>query len=654
MLALVTRTHSLLQPSSFMQPSRSTSTDVAVEQASMETLLAAVDQLGRDAASNEVAEEEAYYRDLFRLLLREGPFEAVAVWAIADSGPVLKACAPASAHFSPLPGHLLGRLLSNESLEFRDADASKNGSSPAAAPRAIAGARIQGSEGVALEVASKTAAHSGRSLRLLEALAELISHVDTRFRYRAARRRDRAAHDVERVVRSFHQGRSLNETALLIAAGFQETLGDDRAWVCRTGEGTTRVLASSAPGDVARRQLLVRRVEEVARAALATGSPIAWSAGETAGPAGEAVLALAEEGKARRVTVALLTPPDARKAAGLVVLERFSDVSTPDEPARREMLVPHASLALARALEDERRGWKNRLVGESGVWWKRGVALAAIAGTILFLAAPIPLEVEASGQLLPATVRSVFAPADGVVEAMYVHHAQTVNAGTTLLDIRSPELDLERERVAGQISELNARLAAIQVLRTQGRPAGPEAGGDLSAQEEQVHVALKGAMEQRRLIQEQSARLTLRSPIAGVVDRWDLDEALAARPVVRGQHLCDILDVAGPWKLDLRIPDQSAARVFAARSAAGGLPVRFVVRTEPRTEHITTLSRVGERTEVDEAGQLFLRGTAAVTSDLPVARRAGASVLARIDCGRRSRAFVWFHDLWDFVALKFL
>jgi hypothetical protein len=131
-------------------------------------------------------------------------------------------------------------------------------------------------------------------------------------------------------------------------------------------------------------------------------------------------------------------------------------------------------------------------------------------------------------------------------------------------------------------------------------------------------------------------------------------EALEARPVVRGQHLCDVLDVHGPWKLDVRIPDKSAGFVFAARSTGAELPVRYVLRTDPQTEFRTALSELSDRTELDESGRLHVRGAALLPDDSPLVRRAGASVVARIECGRRSRAFAWFHELWDFIALQFL
>jgi len=619
----------------------------ATEQVAYDSLLAAVDALGRQASN-----EESYYGDVLRLLLREAPFDAVAVWSINEPDAVLKACAPAEASFPPLSPDEVQRAMANRAIELFHRDPSANGNAQSRSARLLAGALIHGPEGIAVEAALKPGVLPDRPLRLLEAIAELVGHVETRFRYLTARSRLTDSADVEQIARSFHQGDSVAGTALLVAAGLQQALGYDRCWVCRISAGDARVIASNTPGDVARRQRLVQKVESAARAAATTGGELSWSTGEH----GRAeLLSLAEEGMARRIAVLPLVPPESDSALGVVVLEQFSAQADPNELARRQSLTPHAAIALKRAMAMDRGNWLRRLTG-NGVsgWWKLGTAAVITMVAAAFLALPVPFEVEAEGRLLPLTVRSIFAPADGVVMTLHVRHGQTVSPDALLLELRSPDLELEGERVAGQISEVTAQLASIQVLRAQGRRASGESPGDLSAQEEQLRAALAGAIEQRSLINEQKGRLSLKSPLTGVVDRWDLDEALASRPVVRGQHLCDVLDVAGPWKLELQIPDKSAGFVFAAREKTPELPVRYVLRTDPRAEFSTRLSALGDRTEVDDGGALVVRGTAVLPEDSTQAKRAGASVMARINCGRRSRAFVWFHELWDFATLQLL
>ena len=631
-----------------MQVSRPVPSDDAREREAFDSLLVAIDDAARQAES-----DEGLYREVLLLLLKQGPVAGTAIWGLEEGRAVLKAVAPSNHQTTAPPADIVSRLIAQEVVALSDAE-SVNGDNGARGGRFLVGFRIAGSEGLAVEATVKSPA-TERWRRLLEAVAELVGHAETRLRYLAARRSLEALTVGNRVIQQFHAGDSLVETSLLVAAGLQDELGYDRCWICRRAGEDARVVSSSAPGDVARRQLLVRAVESVAKQAFSTGRDQAWSAGDEAAAGNAAARRLAEEGFGRRIAVLRLVPPGANEPVAAAVLEQFSGVARDDEASRRAVLVPHAALAMRRGLELDRRSWRGRWGEWTGpAMIRRGLAAAAVIGALVLLAMPVTYDVEAEGRIVPVGLRSLFAPADGVVSKIHVRHGQEVATGEAVLDLRSPELDLDRERTAGQISELTARLAAIQVLRTQGRSGADQSPADLSAQEEQVRAALAGADEQRKLIADQTARLSVQSPIAGVIDRWDLDEALGSRPVARGQHLCDVLDVDGDWKLELFIPDKRAAAVFASRSWSPELPVRYVLRTDPQVEHATRLSALGERTELDEAGRLQVRGTALLGKGSEGERRTGASVIARIECGRRSRAYVWFHELWESFRLLWL
>jgi len=631
-----------------MQVSRPVPSDDAREREAFDSLLVAIDDAARQAES-----DEGLYREVLLLLLKQGPVAGTAIWGLEEGRAVLKAVAPSNHQTTAPPADIVSRLIAQEVVALSDAE-SVNGDNGARGGRFLVGFRIAGSEGLAVEATVKSPA-TERWRRLLEAVAELVGHAETRLRYVAARRSLEALTVGNRVIQQFHAGDSLVETSLLVAAGLQDELGYDRCWICRRAGEDARVVSSSAPGDVARRQLLVRAVESVAKQAFSTGRDQAWSAGDEAAAGNAAARRLAEEGFGRRIAVLRLVPPGANEPVAAAVLEQFSGVARDDEASRRAVLVPHAALAMRRGLELDRRSWRGRWGEWTGpAMIRRGLAAAAVIGALVLLAMPVTYDVEAEGRIVPVGLRSLFAPADGVVSKIHVRHGQEVATGEAVLDLRSPELDLDRERTAGQISELTARLAAIQVLRTQGRSGADQSPADLSAQEEQVRAALAGADEQRKLIADQTARLSVQSPIAGVIDRWDLDEALGSRPVARGQHLCDVLDVDGDWKLELFIPDKRAAAVFASRSWSPELPVRYVLRTDPQVEHATRLSALGERTELDEAGRLQVRGTALLGKGSEGERRTGASVIARIECGRRSRAYVWFHELWESFRLLWL
>ena len=618
--------------------------DDVLERESFERLLVAIDERGRAAD-----DEESYYRDILLLLLREGPFSAAALWTLNDGEATLKAIAPSTARLSTPPSELVTRLMANQVVESAH-DVVPGEANGSHGSRFLAGSRIVSDQGIALDLTLQSATASDRLRRLLEALAELIGVAETRLRYQAVQRRTEALAASDRIIQQFHSGESLRETALLVAAGLQDALGYDRCWICRKLGRSARVIVTSAPGDVARRQKLVRAVEELATVVFDGGRELEWKSGESSGAAGPPVLRLAEEGSARRVTVIPLARAE-QPVVAVAVLEQFSAISNDGEAARRRTLEPHAALALARAIDLERRTWRNLWIEQgSSAWVRRGIIAGILLTAAAFLAMPVPFNVEAEGRLMPGRMRSVFAPADGNIADVHVRHGQSVSDNELLLNLRSPELDLDRERVIGQIRELQAKLASIQVLRTQGRSSSEQSPGDLSAQEEQLRVALAGAEEQGRLVAAQLSQLAVKSPIAGIIDRWDLD-SLDSRPVVRGQHLCDVLDVQGGWKVDLRIPDRKAAAVLAARMHQADLPVRFVLRSDPRNEDLTQLEALGERTELDDQGKLTIHATAPLREDSTLPRRAGATVVARIDCGRKSRAYVWFHELWDTLAL---
>ncbi len=627
--------------------SRSAPFDAPAPAADFDALLIAIDDLGK-----RLQHDRDYYRELLEILLRSGQFAAIRVWTIRDGLPALKAIAPDAPAPAAPPEPLCERALRNQAIDL--SDPASNGSSHSI--RQAAGFRILDDLGILLDVTLSPSAAQERTRRLLEAVAELVGHAETRLHLLASRQQAAALAATDQIVRDLNQPNSLEETALLIADSFRRELGYDRAWLCQILHGQARVLASGATSDLQRRQLLARHVTNLANAVVTAGREIRWELGQPANPVHELCRALADEGAARRITAfPLRNRAEEESCDAIVILEQFTASAREDEAAKRTALEPHAAQAFANALSRQRLSWGARLWNSEGMTSRRrAVITAAILAGLAFLAFPVPFQIEVDGRLMPVNTRAVFAPVDGIVSVIPVQHGSAVASGATLLELRSPTLDAERERILGEISELKARLATLQVMRAQGRRPSGESPGDLSAQEEQVQLALNSAERQRELIERQFSQLRIHSPINGAVDRWDLVESLASRPVVRGQHLLDVLDVAGDWELELEIPDRSIASVIAARSGGASLPVTYVLRTDPHGEHRATLTSVDDRTQVSPQGQLVVHATAQLPADATVTRRAGASILARIECGRCTRAYSWFHELWNSLALWWL
>jgi len=81
------------------------------------------------------------------------------------------------------------------------------------------------------------------------------------------------------------------------------------------------------------------------------------------------------------------------------------------------------------------------------------------------------------------------------------------------------------------------------------------------------------------------------------------------------------------------------------------LRVAYILATDPATTHYGYIEEIHEMAEVrGEEGNTVLIKVALNKEDLsPEHIRPGASVTAKVECGRRAVGYVWFHDLIAFV-----
>ncbi|HLQ43874.1 MAG TPA: HlyD family secretion protein, partial [Planctomycetaceae bacterium] len=177
----------------------------------------------------------------------------------------------------------------------------------------------------------------------------------------------------------------------------------------------------------------------------------------------------------------------------------------------------------------------------------------------------------------------------------------------------------------------------------------------LTSEEEELKQSISSLNRQLDIINRRIADLTLRSPIAGQVVRWDLIRSLEARPVRQGQLLMQVVDTQGPWQIELRIPDRLVRHVMAAKAQAkDGLDVRFLFRMAPNTTYSAKLDTVNLATDLDQDGELSTLATVPLNHrDIPDLRP-GSSVVAKIHCGRRSVGYVWLRELFEFVQTRVL
>ena len=507
-------------------------------------------------------------------------------------------------------------------------------------------------------------------LRFLSAVCEMAADYDRQRQLRELRRQAGSRATCDNFARAVHGSLEVRRVAFTIANDGRALLGCDRASVALVRGRRARLASVSGVDTVNRHAASVGRLEALIETVVAIDEPL-WFPDDTAllPPQVERALqAHLDESHARRLTIVLLHAAEdtagadaERTVIGALVCEHFAAPPADAEIRQRLSLVAaHGEIALANALAYEsvplsifwrtarRASWLVRARQLPRTALVAAALLALVAALVLL---PVDLTVEGRGELLPERRREIFAPVDGVIAEIRVAHGDVVAAGETLLVLRRPQLDFERTRVMGELQTARKRLAALQASRFGGAAASAEArdqNHQRTADEEEVKELLKNLAEQLVLLDRQETDLTITSPIAGQVLTWDVAQLLESRPIERGHLLLSVGAADGPWELELRVDDDRIGHVLQARRASDEpLDVSFLLAMSPDQTYQARLREVAMTTDViDDSGPQVLV-TAAVDSETLPRLRPGASVVAKIHCGRRSLGYVWLHDLWD-------
>ena len=116
-----------------------------------------------------------------------------------------------------------------------------------------------------------------------------------------------------------------------------------------------------------------------------------------------------------------------------------------------------------------------------------------------------------------------------------------------------------------------------------------------------------------------------------------------------------VADLDGPWELELRISDDQAGHVLAAQQEFGPpLPVSFILATDPGVPYTGQLRELGTATEVDDAGRPTLFALVDLQAASVPQPRPGATVIAKIHCGRRALGYVWLRQIFEAIQSRLL
>jgi multidrug resistance efflux pump len=182
----------------------------------------------------------------------------------------------------------------------------------------------------------------------------------------------------------------------------------------------------------------------------------------------------------------------------------------------------------------------------------------------------------------------------------------------------------------------------------------------LAGRAAQLRREIASLEDQLELYETKKKDLVVTSPIDGVIVTWQVRDRLLLRPVQTGQALLSVADKTGQWELEVHLPDDRLGHVnramTAARESGRPLEVDYIIATDPGTRHHGSVREIHEQAEVrGESGNTVLVRIGITTEKHDREELgAGATVTARIACGKRSLGYVWFHDVLAFIQTQIL
>jgi biotin carboxyl carrier protein len=650
---------------------------------SIEATWREIDQVVDGIAQLAKTEESPrkFYAALLERLIAALVAQGGAIWSVAASGQLRQECLVSPPHpwlgedggDPPRHSDVIGLVLKSGQPRLigpqRQASAADPVANPTAAMLILFPWCVDGAPVGLIELFQR--ADGGPQvqqgyLQFLEVIGELVAEFHRNGQLRDFRRLARDWTRFSQFAQQVHGTLDVRGTAYAIANEGRRLLECDRVSVLVRRGRRYRLTAVSGVEKPNRRAKLARRLERLCRAAVRLGEPLYFPADKDDRPpqVDELLSEYLDESHARSIAIVPVAADSAadgaaaRRPIGVLVVETFFGTLGSRKQALLSEAGVHSGLALKNALELESIPFLRVF---RGLGWMMGIRrllkIAVVAGVLAAAVAAAvfvdtDFDVVAEGELQPALLRDVFARADGTIADLRVEHGQRVKAGELLAVLRRPQLDLEFKQVLGELQTAQQKLAALETERLQSTRDSEEQRrryAQATAQKEELDATVSSLKAQLEILENKQKESEIRSPMDGEVLTWNVRQLLQDRPVSRGQILLTVGDLSGPWKLDLRLPDQRAGFVLAAREAQPDKPldVAYLLVMDPRRRHTGTVARLGMRSEAAEGGAAFMPVTVDIDRTALEKPTPGAGVKASIHCGRRCWGYVWLHDLVD-------
>ena len=516
-------------------------------------------------------------------------------------------------------------------------------------------------------------------MELVRAYCEIASDFAERQSNAVARSATERWRGVAAFAMAAHRQLDQTATCFAITNEARRLLSCDRFSVAVRSGRRYRLQSISGVDHFDKRSDEVLCLERLAAAVAQGGEPI-WQDDEDASiapPISQGLSDFMDRSTCRSVAVLPLFDPPRSEAdddetgrvktvacQAVLVIERYDGAGF--DRAFRQLawaIAQQSQLAISNASQFSRVPRFLRFIGCGLSQLPRGrvaVASALFGSVAAFVAAlafvETDFQVHCRGQLEPSHQRDIFAPATGTIEQLSIDSGDAVRKSDHLLRIASTDLEYELARVNG---ELETRRQDLHALQAQSRTASNKDGHrqdqrlTRAAEETMLKSTISTLEEQLALLHSREVELTVTSPLTGTVMTADVARRLTARPVRQGQRLLTVATLDDDWQLNLKIEDRDFGHVRDALDEGhDSAKVEYLLTTDLSQKHEAMLTNVGITTEVDKEIGAFVRGTVVISDAPHDTLKAGATVIARIDCGRRSLAFVWFRDVWELLRTR--
>jgi hypothetical protein len=331
----------------------------------------------------------------------------------------------------------------------------------------------------------------------------------------------------------------------------------------------------------------------------------------------------------------------------LIVGDRFAGALTFERPPGDAFepeaieLLEHVSAIIGPVLEEKRLndrwiGFKlleslrlqlARLFGPGNLVRKLIVGALVIAALVLTFARTT-YRVDADAKIEGLVRRAIVAPYDGFIKDATVRAGDTVEEGQVLATLEDRDLLLERLK---WVTERQQHLFEYDKALANRQPAAINV---IRAQVEQADAQIK-------LLDEQLARIKLRSSIAGLVVSGDLSQMIGAA-VQRGQLLFEVAPLDA-YRVILNVDEREIGTVETGQTG------ELIVSALP---HDTLTFKVDKITPIADAqsGRNVFRVEGRLT-DNPAQLRPGMEGVGKIEIGTRNLAWIWLHPLIDWLRI---